>query len=109
MYKFCTLQQFFEVAYDDGHPQVHQQTITLFVQKLIESGKKEEHKEIASIILSKFKASFEVLIKDKANQKAQRALEFDLQLALIALRDFDLLKHFNSKDDSMCHHFVNIA
>jgi hypothetical protein len=78
---------------------VHQQTITLFVQKLIESGKEEDHKEIASVVLNKLKASFEVFGANTANQQAQRALEFDMQLTLIAFRDFDLLKHFPSKDE----------
>lgn len=89
----------FEIAYDDGHPQVHQQTITLFVQKLIESGKEEDHMEIASVVLTKLKASFQVFGANAANQQAQRALELDMQLALITFRDFDLLKHFQSKDE----------
>ena len=77
---------------DESHPVAHTQMVQLYVSKLIESGKKEEKEHIAETLLLKAKKSFESLSFSEPDKLASmlRVFEFDMQLVLLALRDFNI-------------------
>lgn len=98
-YKLLAFEQVIDSVHaSDKQPQSHMQMTQLYISKLIEMGKKEDKEKFALAIFERAQNQFNALSASPAPMnptQLETVLEFDMQLALTAIRDFnvDLKEH----------------